>query len=72
MESATGERLMTSDTVAGERARRSASCLRLTGFGCMRTVRAAPLTRFFVATLRSLAQTDRGSKRRFYMMHAQY
>src|ERR1700722_1652065 len=65
MESATGERLMTSDTVAGERARCSASCLRLTGFGAMRTVRAAPLTLFFVATVRSLAQTDRGSKRMF-------
>src|ERR1700722_19733166 len=65
MESATGERLMTSDTVAGERARRSASCLRLTGLGPMRTVRAAPFARFSVGTLRSLAQTNRASKPMF-------
>jgi len=32
MESATGERLMTRDTVAGARARCSASCFKLTGF----------------------------------------
>src|ERR1700683_62001 len=63
MESATGERLMTSDTVAGEMSRRSASCLRLTGLGPMRTVRTAPGARFFLVTLRSLAQTKRGSKR---------
>jgi hypothetical protein len=31
----------------------------------MRTVRAALLGRFFVVTLRSLAQTNRGSKRMF-------
>src|ERR1700722_3434720 len=60
MESATGERLMTRDTGAGERARGSASCLRLTGFSTMRTVRAAPLTFFFVVTLRSLAQNESG------------
>src|ERR1700694_2327404 len=65
MESATGERLMTSDTVAGESDRRSASSLRLTGLGPMRTVRAAPLARFFLVTLRSLAQTNGGSKRGF-------
>src|ERR1700730_1822759 len=63
IESATGERLMTSETVAGERSRRSASSLRLTGFGPIRTARAPPLARFFVVTLRSLAQTNRGSKR---------
>jgi hypothetical protein len=63
MESATGERLMTSETVAGERSSRRASSLRLTGFGPMRTVGAAPLARFFVATLRSLAQTNWASKR---------
>src|ERR1017187_3767883 len=65
MESATGERLMTSETVAGDRPRRSASSLRLTGFGPMRAVRAALLVRFFVVTLRSLAQTNRGIKRMF-------
>jgi hypothetical protein len=31
----------------------------------MRTARAAPLDRFFVVTLRSLAQTNWGSKRMF-------
>src|SRR5579864_4171230 len=65
MESATGERLTTSDTVAGESARRSASCLRLTGWGPMETFRAAPLARFFVVTQRSLAQLKPGSKRMF-------
>jgi hypothetical protein len=54
---------MTSDTVAGESSRRSASCLRLTGLGPIRTLRTAPGARFFVATLRSLAQRKRGSKR---------
>ena len=56
---------MTSDTVAGDKLRRSANCLRLTGLGPMRTARAAPLARFFVVTLRSLAQTNWGSKRMF-------
>jgi hypothetical protein len=32
--------------------------LRLTGFGSIRTVRAALFVRFLVATLRSLAQTE--------------
>src|SRR5271165_3775393 len=58
MVSATGERLMTSDTVAGESPRRSASSFRLTGLGPMRTVLPAPLPFFFVVTLRSLAQTE--------------
>src|ERR1019366_1254158 len=65
MESATGERLMTSDTVAGESERRSASCLRLTGLGPKRTVGSAPWARFFDVTLRSLAQTNRASKQMF-------
>src|ERR1700731_2233337 len=63
IESATGERLMTSDTVAGDKTSRSANSLRLTGLGPRRTVRAEPLARFFVVTLRSLAQTNWGSKR---------
>jgi hypothetical protein len=62
---ATGERFMTSDTVAGESPRCSASSLRLTGFGSMRTVRAALFVRFLVATLRSLAQPNQRSKHMF-------
>src|SRR5450631_4087261 len=58
MESATGERLMTSDTVAGESPRCSASSFKLTGLGPMRTVLLALLPFFFVVTLRSLAQTE--------------
>ncbi len=49
---------MTSDTVAGESPRRSASSFKLTGLGPMRTLLPAPLPFFFVVTLRSLAQTE--------------
>src|SRR5579859_4198358 len=58
MESATGERLMTSDTVAGESPKCSASSFRLTGLGPMRTERPALLTFFLIVTERSLAQTE--------------
>src|SRR5216683_2598121 len=67
MESATGERLMTSETVAGESPRRSANSLRLTGLGLRRAVRPAPwpfpfftLRSLAFFTLRSLAQTESG------------
>jgi len=38
----------------------------------MRTLRTAPGARFFVATLRSLAQRKRGSKRDVTMFQPQY
>ena len=54
---------MTSDTVAGESPRRSASSFKLTGLGPRRTTLPAPLRFFFlVVTLRSLAQPNRRSK----------
>src|SRR5579863_6746855 len=65
MESATRDRLMTSETVAGERESRSASCFRLTGLGAMRTIFTASLARFLVVTLRSLAQTNSSRKGSF-------
>src|SRR5580700_7209545 len=55
IESATGERFITRDTVAGERPRRSASSFRLTGLGSMGTARTALFTVLLVVTLRSLA-----------------
>ena len=61
MESATGERLMTSETVAGESPRRSASSFRLTGLGPMRTVRPAPLRLLF---FRHAAQSRTNQMRR--------
>src|SRR6266478_8522883 len=70
MESATLERLMTRETVAGERSRCSASFLRLIG---LRAACAGPSLPdlalagldFFVATERSFAQGNRGGKRRY-------
>ena len=58
MESATGERLMTSDTVAGESPRCSASSFRLTGLDPRRALLPSLLPFFFVVTLRSLAQSE--------------
>src|ERR1700686_28326 len=70
MESATLERLMTRETVAGERSRCSASFFRLIG---LRAACPAPSLAdlaladldFFVATERSLAQGNRGGKGRY-------
>src|SRR6266478_4808468 len=70
MESATLDRLMTRETVAGERSRCSASFFRLIG---LRAACPAPSLvdlalaglDFFVATERSLAQGNRGGKRRY-------
>src|SRR5579863_7536981 len=64
MESATEDLLMTSETVAGESPRCSASSFKLTGFGPMRTAGLAPRPAFRPVTLRSLAQTNFVSKRR--------
>src|SRR6266852_3490581 len=65
MESATLDRLMTRETVAGERSRCSASFFRLIG---LRAACPAPSPLdldFFVATERSLAQGNPGGKRRY-------
>src|SRR6266404_6313604 len=70
MESATLDRLMTRETVAGERSRCSASFFRLMG---LRAAWPAPslvdlalvALDFFAATERSLAQENRGGKRRY-------
>src|SRR5258708_4382553 len=70
MESATLDRLMTRETVAAERSRCSASFFRLIGFRAAWPVAslpdlALPGLDFFVTTERSLAQGDRGGKRRY-------
>src|ERR1700693_1283751 len=75
MESATLDRLMTRETVAGERSRCSASFFRLIGFraacpvasppGLALVGLALPGLDFFVATQRSLAQGNRRGKRRY-------
>ncbi len=62
IESATGERLMTRETVAGESWRCPASCFRLTGLGPRRTVRLELSAVFLVVTVRSLAQTESGEQ----------
>ena len=64
MESATIERLITNDTVAGESPRCSASFFRLMGFRAIRPAPSLPGFTFLVATLRSLAQGNRRSKRK--------
>ena len=56
MESATGDRLITSETVAGERERYSASSFRLTGLELVGAAFLALPAAFFDFTLRSLAQ----------------
>src|ERR1700674_2633561 len=56
MESATLDRLMTRETVAGERSRCSASFFRLIGFRAGCPAPSLPSLDFFVATQRSLAQ----------------
>jgi hypothetical protein len=55
MESATLERLMTSETVAGERSRCSASFFKLMGFEAERPVASLLALDFFGVTERSLA-----------------
>ena len=62
MESATVERLMTSETVAGESARCPASFYRLMGFRALRAVPTLAGLGLLVATMRSLAQENRESK----------
>src|ERR1700760_3759852 len=63
IESATGARLMTSEMVAGERPRYSASCFRLTGLRPMRTAGFPEGPAFLAVTKRSLAQSASRSKR---------
>src|SRR6202140_5797488 len=68
MESATLDRLMTRETVAGERSRCSASFFRLIGLRAAWPVASLPVLAlpgldFFAATERSLAQGNRGGKR---------
>src|SRR5450755_3065981 len=63
MESATLERLMTRETVAGERSRCSASFLRLMGLRAAPDAPSLPDLVFRVATERSLAQGNCAGKR---------
>src|SRR5947209_228439 len=63
IEPATGERLMTSDTVAGESPNRSASSFRLTGLVPIRTVRAARFPVFSVTTLSPRSAVSHKSNR---------
>src|SRR5580700_11986198 len=65
MESATLDRLMTRETVAGERSRCSASFFRLIGLRAACPAPSLPGLDLFVATERSLAQGNRGGKRRY-------
>jgi hypothetical protein len=58
MVSATGERLITKDTVAGDRPRCSASSFKLTGFRLFSASVRAFWRRLGFLTLRSLAQFD--------------
>src|SRR5580700_10374738 len=64
MESATLDRLMTRETVAGERSRCSASFFRLMGFRAGCPIRLLPGFVLRVATERSLAQGNCGGKGR--------
>src|SRR5208337_1037998 len=70
MESATLERLMTRDTVAGERSRCSANRLRLIGFLGARPVPSLAGFDLRADTERSLAQGNGRGKRRITPRHA--
>src|SRR5580658_3655293 len=66
MESATGERLMTRETVAGDRARCSARFFKLMGLRAARPLISPSAFGFLVLTERSLAQGNGASKRRYW------
>src|SRR5215469_13675548 len=58
IELATGELFRTNETVAGDKASRSASSFKLSGFDPMRTFRSAPFPVLPSVTLPSLAQIE--------------